>query len=274
MKLARLTRLSRAVHLLLHPSEFVRRLNGLRLERKISNAAKNPFFMQSQMDINQKSNWYAKEFINQTGGYLVAGDSINRVVETLEPWDIVRRDMIILLLRSIVVRKVMGNLAELGVYKGLTARLIHHYLPERTLHLFDTFSGFDKKDLVIELSKTGVERNGAQFSDSSLDEVVLNIEKRNDNVNIYKGHFPESIPVELHAQRFAFVHIDVDLYEPTLTGLNFFYNKLSEGGCLLVHDYNAWIGVRKAVDEFCQKNQCIALPMPDKSGSALIIKGR
>ena len=59
--------------------------------------------------------------------------------------DTVRRDMLVLLLRDLIERRVPGDMAELGVYKGLTARLIHHYAPERTLHLYDTFQGFDPR---------------------------------------------------------------------------------------------------------------------------------
>ena len=56
--------------------------------------------------------------------------------------DLVRRDMIVLLLRTIVENETKGEIAELGVYKGETAKLIHHYCPERMLNLFDTFEGF------------------------------------------------------------------------------------------------------------------------------------
>jgi hypothetical protein len=47
---------------------------------------------------------------------------------------------------------------------------------------------------------------------------------------------------------------------------------MNTGGYILVHDYNAWIGARKAVDEFFSTRKEIPIPMPDKSGSALIQK--
>ena len=37
--------------------------------------------------------------------------------------------------------KVRGAFAEVGVYKGETARIIHEMDPSRSLHLFDTFEG-------------------------------------------------------------------------------------------------------------------------------------
>jgi hypothetical protein len=47
---------------------------------------------------------------------------------------------------------------------------------------------------------------------------------------------------------------------------------MSIRGIILVHDYNAWIGARKAVDDFFADKVELPVPMPDKSGSVLIIK--
>lgn len=101
------------------------------------------------------------------GGFLPLSGSVPREIVDLEPWDCVRRDMLILLLRSLVVRSVPGDLAEVGVYRGWTAKLIHHYLPDRTLHLFDTFAGFDPKDVTAERKTTGLQVSAAQFADTS-----------------------------------------------------------------------------------------------------------
>jgi O-methyltransferase len=76
----------------------------------------------------------------------------------------------------------------------------------------------------------------------------------------------------LKSRQFAFVHLDADLYEPTLAGLRFFYPRVAPGGFLIVHDYNAWAGARKAVMDFMQDKVETVVPLPDKSGSALVVK--
>ena len=43
-------------------------------------------------------------------------------------------------------------------------------------------------------------------------------------------------------------------------------------GVLVAHDYNAWLGARTAVDRFCAEHGLVPLPMPDKSGSAVLLK--
>jgi O-methyltransferase len=230
------------------------------------------FHLQGQMDLRPGSRWYSTDLVRQYGGYYVPGDPVKRGIADLDPWDSVRRDMLVLQLRGILVRGIPGELAELGVYRGVTARLIHHYMPERRLHLFDTFSGFDERDKASERGLTGVRPSLHHFADTSVMGVRRKIDSRNGNVRFHVGFFPNSIPPDLRDTRFAFVHLDADLYEPMIAGLRFFYERMPPGGVIVCHDYNAWLGARRAVDEFFAGKLEIPVPMPDKSGSAVVIK--
>ena len=228
------------------------------------------FFMQGQMDINPESRWYNEAFVKQTGGYFPAENGINRTIKSIDPWDNTRKDMFALLLRTILDNNIPGEFAELGVYKGYTARLIHHYAPERILNLFDTFEGFPEKSMVADKEKANNPITKKLFTDTSVKQVEKLISPQNENVEFHVGYFPETIPPGFESKKFAFVHLDADLYEPTLAGLNFFYERMSVGGFMLIHDYNAWIGTRMAVDEFFESMKVKPIPMPDKSGSAII----
>jgi len=72
-----------------------------------------------------------------------------------------------------------------------------------------------------------------------------------DNVKLYKGWIPERFQ-ELESKSFAFVHIDVDLYEPTHDSITFFYPRLNSNGILLCDDYGFTTcpGATKAIDDF------------------------
>ncbi len=61
--------------------------------------------------------------------------------------DYVRFGALQLLFLEIKENQVEGCMAELGVYRGDFARHINRAFPDRILYLFDTFEGFDKKDL-------------------------------------------------------------------------------------------------------------------------------
>ena len=73
-----------------------------------------------------------------------------------------------------------------------------------------------------------------------------------DNVHILKGWIPEIFNILEPSNKYKFVHIDVDLYEPTLKSLEFFYPRLVEGGIIVCDDYNSkhFSGSKKAWDEF------------------------
>jgi len=230
------------------------------------------FFIQGRMDIDPKSLWFDPDFNNHTGGFTIHNDSINRREVNLPLHDSVRRDMLTLLCRSVAERNISGAIAELGVFQGQTARLLHYYFPERKLLLFDTFQGFDKRDVEAELETTGLKTTEEHFSNTAVDSVRKLIQPLNDNIQFIPGYFPSSIQDAEIPSEFAFVHIDVDLYQPTLAGLSYFFPKLSHGGIIVIHDYNAWPGVRKAVEEYCLTQSLIPIPMPDKSGSCMILK--
>jgi hypothetical protein len=138
--------------------------------------------------------------------------------------------------------KIQGDLAEVGVYQGASAKLICEMrAPGKTLHLFDTFKG---------LPDPGDHDTGfiAGEYECSLESVKHYLRKYG-NVHFYKGYFPGTAgPVEDRV--FSFVNLDVDLYESTRGALEFFYPRLTAGGILLSHDYNTQVGVRRAFDEF------------------------
>ena len=56
-------------------------------------------------------------------------------------------------------------------------------------------------------------------------------------VRVYRGWIPERFG-EVGDRQFSFVHIDVDLYRPTLDSLRFFHPRLKAGGWIVVDDYN------------------------------------
>lgn len=183
--------------------------------------------------------------------------------------DLPRLYSLVLNTRQIIHDCVPGEMAELGVYRGNSAAVLAYYarLSGKSLVLFDTFQGFDKRDLV------GVDRlPHSQFSDTSLDQVRALVGAR--DVAFVRGRFPESISPDLYATRFCLAHIDCDLYEPAKAGLEFFYPRLSPGGLLIVHDYANpyWEGIKLAMDEYCSRIPEKPLIFGDRAGTAMIRK--
>jgi O-methyltransferase len=175
-------------------------------------------------------------------------------------------------LERVVRHQVPGNLAEVGVYKGETAKIIHHMLPDRTFYLFDTFDGLPHQ--VMREDCDGIVRAQTVKFDNTSPEMALKHIDGNHNIVVRQGLFPETAN-DLADETFAFVHIDADLYQSTMDSFRFFYPRLSPGGIMIVHDYNHnWEGVTKAVDEFETEIPEAFVEMPDQLGSVVLIKGR
>ena len=175
-----------------------------------------------------------------------------------------------LMSREIYHYGIEGNTAELGVYRGYFAKAINHFLPDRKLYLFDTFEGFDARD--TDIDKERKFSDGAEDFSETSEELVLSKMEHPENCIIRKGWFPETANgVE---DKFCFVSIDADLYQPILAGLEFFYPRLSHGGAIMIHDFNNpdYKGAREAVKEFCDKNNTGYVCLSDVCGSAVIVR--
>ena len=168
-----------------------------------------------------------------------------------------------------------GSCAERGVFEGDFSAVINRFFPDRRLYLFDTFTGFDKRDLKKESEFTSTRTSGFNIEQFN-EEKLLSKMEHPENIEIRKGFFPET--ANGINDEFIFVNLDFDLYAPTLEGLSFFYPRMKEDGIILVHDYfamdmvkgYAFDKVRSAVDEFCSAHCIPVCPIGDRLSVAIV----
>ena len=160
--------------------------------------------------------------------------------------------------------KIPGDIAEVGVYNGGSAKLISEIKGPKSLHLFDTFEGQP------ELSMYDDPRHARKGESAASFNAVVDYLKGYPNLYFYKGLFPSSAG-RVEQKTFSFVHLDVDLYESTLECLKFFYPRMQKGGVIISHDYPSLAGVAKAVDEFFADKPELVLTQPG-CWQAMIIK--
>lgn len=155
------------------------------------------------------------------------------------------------LINEIERRNISGAVAELGVDFGDTAKYINLYLPDRNFYLFDTFSGFDKRDMDASQARTAelLEYYNVRSNADKVLEKMFYPER----CIVKEGYFPDSL--NGLEDRFAFVHIDCDLYKPITAGLEYFYPRLNRGGFIAVHDYYSlsFPQAKRAVRDFADK---------------------
>ena len=165
-----------------------------------------------------------------------------------------------------LVDHLNGDVAECGTYKGASAYLMCEALKDGPflVHLFDSFEGMPEP---LPVDGTYWKRGALATSESSLHKTLRGF----NNHRVYKGWIPERF-AEVADHFFRLVHIDVDLHEPTLASLQFFYPRLLPGGILLLDDYGfkSCPGAKRAADEFfSDKPERIAL-LP--TGQAMTVK--
>lgn len=159
------------------------------------------------------------------------------------------------------VHKIKGDMAEVGVYEGGSARIILEAEKDKTLHLIDTFAGLPE-----------VSKEDTRHFESGQYEAPLEVVQRNlsefTNTRYHKGLFPLDTGDALKDVTFSFVNLDVDIYTSSKESLEFFYPRMAKGGVIMSHDYVSADGVRKAFDDFfADKPE----PLIEMSGSQVLV---
>lgn len=145
------------------------------------------------------------------------------------------------------------NFAECGVYAGMSMYFVEDLCTKR-------FIGIDSFEGVSEPGEFDTDYFKKVKLDIPIDRANL-ILKGMRSPELYKGWVPE-IFKEIDEMKYSYVHIDVDLYEPTKESIDYFWPKMVYGGVLICDDYGSYktIGARKAMDDFFGKKNILELP--------------
>lgn len=147
-----------------------------------------------------------------------------------------------------LAENVPGDTVECGAYTGASSWLICRANARRggrAHHIFDSFEGLSEP---LPLDGTHWKKNALAAGEEVLRD---NLHEFADACRICKGWIPKRF-AEVEQNRFAFVHVDMELYEPTRDRLEFFYLRISTGA-ILVCDDCGFInnpGTTKAVEDF------------------------
>lgn len=178
-----------------------------------------------------------------------------------------------LLATAIRESNLAGLIAEAGVYKGGSAKLLATVFPDRRILLFDSFEGMLEADEHPE----GRHKKG-DFGDVSL-QAVQEFLKNYRNCEFYKGWFPATADF-LSDEEFAFVHLDLDYQQSTRDGIRVFWPKMAKGGIMLFDDwtplgYRGQVntpGVNVAFDEYFSQIEDYQILLTDCPYMRSIIK--
>ncbi len=152
-----------------------------------------------------------------------------------------------------------GHIVECGVFKGAslirftTFRQLYENPYSRKIIGFDAFGKFPERDNIDDKKfiEKFVEEAGDGISISELKEIFSN--KDFPNYELVEGDVLETIPkyISDHPElKIALLHIDVDVYHPTLVILQNLYDKVVKNGLVVFDDFGTVAGETKAIDDF------------------------
>ena len=143
-----------------------------------------------------------------------------------------------------LVRDLPGDTAECGVYRGASSWLICNFFREsqKTHFGFDSFEGISPPQAV----------DGAYWKAGDLTTSIASAQNLlvPFRAELLAGWIPTRF-AEVADRQFCFVHLDVDVYEPTRDSLEFFYPRLVPGGVIVCDDYGfeSCPGAKRAMDD-------------------------
>jgi O-methyltransferase len=165
------------------------------------------------------------------------------------------------LARRIREQGVPGDFVECGVYQGGSAGILGFEVrrsPGRRLWLFDSFAGMpDASEHDDDLSH----RIAGQYvgSERQTRRILERIGVAEDRYEIVAGWLEDTLP-GLAKPEIALLHVDCDFYDPVRLCLEQLYPHVSRGGYVVLNDYGAFEGCRRATDEYLARQAVVLKP--------------
>jgi O-methyltransferase len=178
-----------------------------------------------------------------------------------------RLDNLQFCVEDVLAKGVPGDLIETGVWRGgavvfMRAILKAHGVRDRVVWAADSFRGLPVPDPETFPADAGDAHHTHRQLAVSLSEVRANFNRYgllDRQTRFLEGWFKDTLP-GAPIDRLAVLRVDGDMYESTIEALTSLYPKLSVGGYVIVDDYGAVPGCRRAVEDYRQ-GQRITEPM-------------
>ena len=183
----------------------------------------------------------------------------------------------------LISNKIKGDFVECGVWRGgscmlIAYTLLQHRVTDRRIWLYDTFAGMTEpgeKDGEVEKAEWLKHRLSEEKNSwclGELDDVKRNMISTGypaDKLNFIQGKVEETLPQHIPGE-IALLRLDTDWYVSTKHELEHLYPILQKRGILIIDDYGAWQGARKATDDYFKDKQGIFLNRIDYTGRLVI----
>jgi len=178
--------------------------------------------------------------------------------------------------QDVAARGIQGDFVECGVCNGGSAATIACALRERPgkIWLYDSFQGLPAPRTDKDGPEAAAATGACLGSEGKVLEALRHARFPEAQIVLKKGWFEQSFKEAPHPESIAILHLDCDWYESVLLSLRTFYDKVAEGGIIILDDFGHWEGCREAFYDFCAERRL--RPLLERFGhtQAFWVKGR
>lgn len=142
---------------------------------------------------------------------------------------------------------VPGAFVDCGCRNGGSTAMLSAGGPTREVYAFDSFEGLPEPG---PQDAPGTSAGSFVGAEENVHEAMRRW-GRPERLHIRKGWFEDTFPMAAgEIGPIAIIHADGDWYESIRLTLETFYDQVSRGGFVVVDDWTAYAGARRAVEEF------------------------
>lgn len=166
-----------------------------------------------------------------------------------------------------------GDFVECGVNTGVLSLAVCTYIEfnstAKHFYLFDTFSG------VPESQMSETERPSCTFTNDMFYEECFELAMSNfrrfPNAHLVQGVVPDSL-YQVDIDQVCYLSIDMNIVEPEVAAMEYFWPKLVRGAVVLLDDYGVDLHAEQkaGLDEFANRHNVAIGVLP--TGQGLLLK--
>lgn len=167
-----------------------------------------------------------------------------------------------------------GDFVECGVFTGICSVAVCEYIDfnstGKKFYLFDTFCGIPEDQITdAERKLDRVHQNRLFYGEDVWERAKQNFAPYPNAILVW-GRVPETLTIH-PIERVCYLHLDMNIAEPEMAAIRFFWDRLAPGAPIILDDYG-WLSYapqKEAMDAFAREEGLEILTLPTGQGMML-----